>query len=458
MCECKCESFSIMDLKTPRNVYLTAFYKRSFAFYTVKNRMPIILTTLIDTLVRNKSEIIEQYGKAAKDELKCIIGELSEFKYEIQTNKPLKLLSSETRDAKLYNEYIERLTAQEGTPPTHFHTIWLLTECYMYRRIRQMFELQKSLHNFDPFRSKKEEAYNTALPMIQEMGEHFLNVAQNDSDADKEEFISLLKLNLWGNKCDLSITLGKVEEKNTLFDTASLDRFVLCDHSEKIWEAVSNSTSSSIIGETHQSESNIIFDNAGYEVFTDLCLADYLVTKKLASSVRLYVKTIPWFISDVMTHDLRWTLEELKSSGNAALQALGERWSNYLTEGVWDVVESDFWTLPFDYTSMKQVEPTLYMKLGEAKAAIFKGDLNYRKLFGERNWDPATTVDEGLQGFHPTKLCILRTIKADIVCGLEEGLAEKVEAEDAKWMETGDWGLVQFSGKVVQIHGGAGEV
>lgn len=68
-----------------------------------------------------------------------MIGNLSEFKYEIQTNKPIKLLTSKERDAQLYNDYINNKSSDEGLP-THFNTIWLLTECYMYRRIRQIFE------------------------------------------------------------------------------------------------------------------------------------------------------------------------------------------------------------------------------------------------------------------------------------------------------------------------------
>lgn len=117
--------------------------------------MPIIVTNLIDNLVRNKYQIVEKYGEVsfylilyflfanifqkAKEELKVVIGNISEFKYEIQTNKPLKLISSTEKDAQIYNDYINSKSNQEG-PPTHFHCIWLLTECYMYRRIRQIFE------------------------------------------------------------------------------------------------------------------------------------------------------------------------------------------------------------------------------------------------------------------------------------------------------------------------------
>lgn len=122
-----------------------------------------------------------------------------------------------------------------------------------------------------------------------------------------------------------------------------------------------------------------------------------------------------------------------------------------MTNNKWEIVQSSFWTLPFEFTYMPKVDSSLYRQLAEAKAAIFKGDLNYRKLFGERNWDPATPIDDALQGFNPTKLCILRTVKADIVCGLAEGVAEKIEAQDPKWMETGNWGLIQFTDKIVPV-------
>ncbi|KAJ8948778.1 hypothetical protein NQ318_022909, partial [Aromia moschata] len=249
---CDCESERTMDMKTPRNVYLSAFYKRSFAFYTVKNRMPIILTHLVDSLARNKAHIIEEYGDDAKEELKTVIGELSEFKYEIQTNKPLKLLTLDAPDIHIYNEYIQKQATEEGHA-THFHTIWLLAECYMYRRIKEIFEKTKSLKTHDPFRNNKQEAYRTALPLINTMSHYLLEVIENSLEASKNEFISMLKI-------------------------------------------------------------------------------------------------------------------------------------------------------------------------------LFLITLN----------------------FHPTKLCILRTVKADIICGLREGLAEKIEEQDPKWMETGNWAVIQFCDKTVK--------
>lgn len=70
-----------MDSKTPYKVHLSAYYKRlnlkyiffkchayfyfyrSFAFHTVKERMPVIITKLIDSLVREKENLAKQYGE-----------------------------------------------------------------------------------------------------------------------------------------------------------------------------------------------------------------------------------------------------------------------------------------------------------------------------------------------------------------------------------------------------------
>nr|KAG5700903.1 hypothetical protein BaRGS_012310 [Batillaria attramentaria] len=75
----------------------------------------------------------------------------------------------------------------------------------------------------------------------------------------------------------------------------------------------------------------------------------------------------------------------------------------------------------------------LYQDLGQADLLFFKGDLNYRKLVGDRNWDPATPFCVSLRGFHPAPLCSLRALKADTVAGLKPGLAEEVSKKEEKW-------------------------
>lgn len=50
-------------------------------------------------------------------------------------------------------------------------------------------------------------------------------------------------------------------------------------------------------------------------------------------------------------------------------------------------------------------------------------------------------------GFQPTNVCTLRTIKADLACGLPQGKAEELFAKDKEWMLTGEYGTIQFAAK-----------
>lgn len=79
---------------------------------------------------------------------------------------------------------------------------------------------------------------------------------------------------------------------------------------------------------------------------------------------------------------------------------------------------------------------------------FYLGDLNYRKLFGKKRCKPTTSVDTALQGFHPSKLASIRTVKCDILCGLKEGVAESIDVENLYWTETGNWGVIQCSGNI----------
>lgn len=75
-------------------------------------------------------------------------------------------------------------------------------------------------------------------------------------------------------------------------------------------------------------------DNSAYELFTDLCLADFFVTYGFADVIVFHGKSIPWYVSDVTKPDFEHLLNRLENEcTSSALQEIGNRWNNYYKMG-----------------------------------------------------------------------------------------------------------------------------
>ena len=166
---------------------------------------------------------------------------------------------------------------------------------------------------------------------------------------------------------------------------------------------------------------------------------------RLVHRVVFHPKLFPWFVSDVTQNDLDWTLDQLSTSSHESLAKLSQLCRGRFDDKSFAVFHHNFWTLPHDYAQMQHQAPDLYEELEKSSIILFKGDLNYRKLAGDRKWNPATDFQTALGNFHPAPLCALRTLKCDLAVGLKPGQAEEVQKKDEKWMLTGDYGVIQFS-------------
>lgn len=139
-------------------------------------------------------------------------------------------------------------------------------------------------------------------------------------------------------------------------------------------------------------------DNAGYEFFTDLCFADFLIHKKFATKIRFYVKAIPWYISDVTTKDFHHVINSLYSDCDSNVNCLGKRLKSYLDTKQFEVIVDSFWTSPYEFSKMQDINKSLYDILSESKVALFKGDLNHRKLLADKNRPVDTEFKNALDG------------------------------------------------------------
>uniref|UniRef100_A0A8C5KR84 Sugar phosphate phosphatase n=1 Tax=Jaculus jaculus TaxID=51337 RepID=A0A8C5KR84_JACJA len=112
----------------------------SFAYLTIKDRTPQILTKAIDTLHRHRSEFFEKHGEEGMEAEKKAISLLSKLRNELQTDKPILPLVDDCADADLWNKYLEdqqSLLSEGAGKARWFYSPWLFVECYMYRRIHE---------------------------------------------------------------------------------------------------------------------------------------------------------------------------------------------------------------------------------------------------------------------------------------------------------------------------------
>lgn len=193
----------------------------------------------------------------------------------------------------------------------------------------------------------------------------------------------------------MSISLGRqIQQTGNAFDAlVSLEPFILVDKAQDIWQCVlaGRHNKSTII--------DFVLDNSGYELFTDLVLAHFLIRFGFAAKVRFHTKAIPWFISDVMVHDFDWTVNTLQNHSDVKVAAFGRTLNAYVKSNQFEVRPVEyFWTGPYEFHRMAAVKPKLYADLGEAHLVLFKGDLNYRKLLGDFNWSFQSTFEEVLKG------------------------------------------------------------
>lgn len=255
-----------------------------------------------------------------------------------------------------------------------------------------------------------------------------------------QEFLSFFsQFCLWGNRCDLSISSGEITEEEGAGQTDHLQRMkenIIVDNSQDVWNTICSNENPRI---------DFVLDNSGFELFTDLCFAEFLLQANLAKEIHLHTKQIPWFVSDASNKDVLWMTEQMKGSSNKCLSELGDRWIQRFREGTFILQSDPFWTLAQDLSEMKSIAPELYRELSKAKIVFFKGDLNYRKLVGDRKWNHTTPFTYALWGFLPAPLCSLRTLKADVQVGLSPGQDDKLEAINKDWMTSGSYAVIQYA-------------
>ena len=150
---------------------------------------------------------------------------------------------------------------------------------------------------------------------------------------------------------------------------------------------------------------------------------------------------MPTFVSDATTADSLETIGFLKDAGRGTAE-LGTLLDGYVKSGKFEFVDDLFWCHPTPFWDMPD---HIQERLSGSKMVFVKGDANYRRLLGERQW-PLDTKAADVLSYWPVPVCALRTFKSEIGCGVSAVAQTRAKKDDSNWQVSGKWGVVQVGG------------
>ena len=276
------------------------------------------------------------------------------------------------------------------------------------------FSLSDHWKTYDVFSRQKLSTFRSSRPAVIELAAKYkelvsqleknLHSTKGPEELDAAErilFTEMCEICLWGNATDLSLltslTYEDIQKLQGADARKQAEKNILVNDLPAAYKVLKEAQKEG----RKDRRVDIILDNAGFELFVDLILAGYLLAAGLATQIVLHPKTIPWFVSDVVPGDFAALLsiladpqsfystadehsdqgpEPLSEKDASNLSFLFQHWAGFHAEGQLILRPHLFWTSAHSYWHLPQTEPKLYDDLKESELAIFKGDLNYRKL------------------------------------------------------------------------------
>ncbi|MEA5621266.1 damage-control phosphatase ARMT1 family protein [Cronbergia sp. UHCC 0137] len=382
----------------------------SFTELTVTQRMPAIALRVIA-----ENKFFPEINQS-----------LQELALELPTGNLRPLLNDPNPDFLAWEKYSEPYQEQRW-----IDVPWFFAETYFYRLI---LNITNYFHQeIDPFALQKSQGLETSIDSIVSLcsqTEKWLNESKQEGKPSKSSLIALLYFALWGNRVDLSLWSAFADDRSR-FDIQSQLTNILVDDSFAVSKLLTASQGKRV---------DLIIDNAGFELICDLCLVDFLLGSGFANQVYLHLKPHPTFVSDAMIKDVYQTKDFLAESSNSSLKSFTQRLTENLDSGKLVLTEDYFWTSPLAFW---EIPTSLKDELGKSSLIIVKGDANYRRLLGDRHWDYSTKFTD-IVSYLPAPMVALRTLKSEVVAGLNPADIQEKAQLDPNWLTNGQWGIIQL--------------
>jgi hypothetical protein len=356
----------------------SAYEPDSFALFTVQKRLPKILADV-------KRELREQHRSDPR---------WNALETAVVSGGPVDVSLFAT-DTPYWTSRVAALAGTTWAAQSFFDLEFLF-----YKAIDTIvLDLEPGL---DVFANTRRAALVDALP---EVGKAVESVSPLSLD-------SALLLALFGNEADLSQLTASA---------APSERGVLVDQRSDIVDRLRSLPGGSVV--------QIVADNAGSELCFDLVLVATLLELGV-DVVELQVKPSPMFVSDALAKDVDESIASFeKVAATSALSRVGQALRRAIQDDRLRIRAPRDWSEP---RHVDALEPDLSRGLSSAHLVLVKGDLNYRRYFGDRAWPAETTVEVATLSTDQHAFA-LRVLKSDCVVGIRAAAVTRLSSTDPRW-------------------------
>lgn len=412
--------------------------KKSFAHTSLKRRWPAI----IDGVIADLRKTSESAPLTRQGETERIVEQISKLKTSMANNNKIEPFPSTVDDFEVYNS-----THDISTGARWEEASWLTSECALYRKLHAIIQQSEYWKSYDIFELTKNETFQKSADAVSTLAKRYRAITQQLQTSESNKlgktalevlFNEIISTSLWGNATDLSLLVTVTLEELKKLQVAVENRHkesLLANDFGKVWKQLNSQIGGRV---------DIVLDNSGFELYTDLVLALFLLDNDFAEQIVLHPKNQGWFVSDVVPKDFSMVLSLLGDANKFPkerndIDFLVAQILKYTNEGQLLIRTSPFWTSPLPFWEIKQNGmgggDSVWRDLRQSKLVIFKGDLNYRKLTGDVMWPRDTPFKQAIQDLASSDIpfVTLRTVKADVCVGLPKGKAENLAS---KWSQT----------------------
>jgi len=382
----------------------------SWSQISVKDRLPAIARRVIE-----ENQFSSQINTS-----------LRQLEEDIPKQPIRQLLDQEAPDHKAWQKFIQPYLGKDWLVVP-----WFFVETYFFRRIIEAVDYFKLKQ--DPFAYQKQQGLEKTKADTASLAGFLAERLENPGKLEnvlRDGFY----FSLWGNQADLSLWPAGSATDPRSDSKKSLKEYLLANDIRQVLRIFNKA------GQRVE-RVDIMLDNAGFELVSDLALVDILLNHQFADQVILHVKVHPTFVSDVIEDDLGKTVQFLIGSDDNNTAQLGKRLESLLHDDRIRAKGHYYWNSPLP---MWDLPRDIRDDLKKSSLLISKGDANYRRILGDREWDFT-------EGFHravdylSVPLVALRILKSELAVGLDLDQIQYVFNQDPKWMINGKWGVIHYS-------------